>query len=129
MPKRAARKGGRRTGASIKAGPKIGRVGKRRRIASRGVKTPVAMRSLIARINRTLAPQDMKLVRLKNLQGERVRQLVGDYHVIYTQLNSVMYHYKNWSPENLARDLGLLKPDEQVVEEPSRPPKRASRRR
>jgi len=73
------------------------------------------MRSLIARINRTLAPQDMKLVRLKNLQGERVRQLVGDYHVIGTQLNSVMYHYKNWSPENLARDLGLLKPDEQVV--------------
>jgi hypothetical protein len=31
------------------------------------------MRSLIARINRTLAPQDMKLVRLKNLQGERVQ--------------------------------------------------------
>jgi hypothetical protein len=87
------------------------------------------MRSLIARINRTFAPQDMKLVRLKNLQGERVRQLVGDYYVINTQLNSVMYHYKNWSPENLARDLGLLKPHEQVVEESSRPPKRASRRR
>ena len=87
------------------------------------------MRFLIARINRKLAPQDMKLVRLKNPQGERVRQLVGDYHVIYTQLNSVMYHYKNWSPENLARDLGLLKPDEQVVEESSRPSKRASRRR
>ena len=129
MPKRTARTGGRRIGVSVKAGPKISRMGKRRKIASRGVNTWVAMRSLIARINRKLASQDMKLVRLRTPACERVRQLIGDYYVIDTQLNSVRYHYKNWSPENFARDLGLLKPYEQVMEGSARPPKRASRRR
>jgi hypothetical protein len=83
-------------------------------MAPRAIKTPVAMRSLIARINRKLAPQGM---RLKTARGERVRQSVGDYYVIDTRLNVVVHRYRDCSPEDVARELGVLKPYEQVVED------------
>jgi hypothetical protein len=74
-------------------------------------KVPVAMRALIARINRKLGQQDMQL---KTARG-RMRDDVGDHYVVNTRLNAVMYHYKDCDPEKLARDLGVLKPYEQVV--------------
>ena len=76
------------------------------------MKVPVTMRALIARINRKLAPQDLQL---KTARGMRVRVDVGDYYVINTRINGIMQRYKDCDPEELARELGVLKQYEEVV--------------
>ena len=77
-------------------------------------KIPVSMRALVARINRKLAADDM---RLKIAKGKRMRQAVGDYYVINTRINAVMHHYKDCNPADLARELGVLRGYEKVVAE------------
>jgi hypothetical protein len=76
------------------------------------MKAPVAMRALIARINRKLGPQDMQL---KTARGWRVRSDVGNFYVVNTRINGIVYRYKDCDPVEVARDLGVLKPYERVV--------------
>ena len=78
----------------------------------RTMKAPVGMRALIARINRKLSQDHMQL---KIARGERMRHAVGDYYVLNTRQNAIMYQYKDCDPVELARDLDLLKPYEEVV--------------
>jgi hypothetical protein len=74
-------------------------------------KAPVTMRSVIARINRRLKP-DLEM--LKVTRGERLRQNVGDYYIIDFRMNAITHN--DVDPEKMARDLGVLKEYEQVVE-------------
>jgi hypothetical protein len=75
-------------------------------------KVPVTMRALIARINRRLAVDHMQL---KASRGQRMRLDVGEYYVLNTRLNGIMHHYRDCDPEDLGRELGVLKSYEQVV--------------
>jgi hypothetical protein len=73
-------------------------------------KVPVTVRALIARINRKLAPD----LQLKIARG-RARVDVGDYYVVNTRINGVMQRYKDCDPEELGRELDVLKGYEVVV--------------
>jgi len=72
-------------------------------------KVLVTMRAVIQRINRKLKPDSEKL---KMTRGERMRQEVGDYYVIDFKQNWITH--KHVSPEQKARDLGVLQPWEIV---------------
>jgi hypothetical protein len=75
-------------------------------------KVPVTVRALIARINRKLKASDEVL---KATRGEgRARQEFGDFYVLDFNRNAVMQ--KNVDPEQLGRELGVLKPWEEVQE-------------
>lgn len=73
---------------------------------------PVTMRALIQRINRKLAKQSQVL---KKVRGERARFDLGDYFIINTDRNILMY--KQTDPEALGRELGVLELWESVVQE------------
>jgi hypothetical protein len=83
-------------------------------VRGRGGKVPVTMRALIARINRKLTGDDMQL---KKTKGVRARIDLGDYYVLNTRYNAIMYHYKDCDPEELGRELGVIKPYERLDEE------------
>ena len=74
------------------------------------MKVSVTMRSVIQRINRRLKPDREQL---KTTRGERLRMEVGDYYVINYAKNFIAY--KDVDPEQLGRELGVLKEWEQVV--------------
>ena len=76
-----------------------------------GQKAPVTMRSVIARINRRLKPDQQML---KVTRGERLRINVGNYYVMDFSMNAILH--TNVDPERMARDLDCLMDYEAVVE-------------
>jgi hypothetical protein len=77
------------------------------------VRVPVTTRALIQRINRKLAAQDEQL---RATRGEgQARMELGDYYVINQNRNAVVS--KHVDPEQCGRDLGVLRPWEQIVED------------
>jgi hypothetical protein len=83
-------------------------------IRAKGGSVPVTMRALIARINRKLRPDDMTL---KIARSRRARLDLGEFYVLNARLNAIVYHYKHCDPEELGRELGVLKKWEKVHEE------------
>ena len=75
-------------------------------------KVPVTMRALIQRINRKLHDDDEVL---RKLRGDRGLVDLGRYYVVDWRLNSIVR--TDVDPEDLAREIGVLKPYEAVVEE------------
>jgi hypothetical protein len=71
---------------------------------------PVSLRALMQRVNRALANQDETL---KTSRGERCRQQMGDYYIVNTSRNFIVD--KNVDPEELGRELGVLKAWESVI--------------
>ena len=80
---------------------------------SKGQKAPVTMRAVIQRINRKLKADDEQL-RATRGEGNAQREL-GDYYIVDFNRNSVMR--KDVDPAKLARELGVLKPWEEVTRE------------
>jgi len=74
-------------------------------------KVPVSERALIQRINRKLRPDDEIL---KVARGARAEQDCGRYYIVDFRKNIMMT--KDVDPEALARELGVLRDYEQVVE-------------
>ena len=67
---------------------------------------------MVQRINRKLKPD---LEQLRVTRGERMQSEVGYYHVIDFRLNAVTH--TNVNPEAMARDLGVLKDYEEMVDD------------
>jgi hypothetical protein len=74
-------------------------------------KVDVTMRSVIQRINRKLAA-DNEVLRVA--KGERVRLQVGHYFVLDLEIGGILH--QDVDPEALARELGVLRDYEEVVE-------------
>jgi hypothetical protein len=74
------------------------------------MKAPVTLRSVIARINRKLKPD---LEALKMARGDRMRLNVGHFYVVDYKMNAVTR--VRVDPEQMGRDLGVLKPFEEVI--------------
>jgi hypothetical protein len=72
-------------------------------------KMPVSERAIIQRINRKLKPA---LEALKVARSERMRLDVGQYYIIDYRMNAILHH--DVDPEALGRELGVLKPWEEV---------------
>jgi hypothetical protein len=73
---------------------------------------PVSMRAVIARINRKLKPDDQML---KITRGQRAWLDLGKYYVINFNRNFVVDHHVD--PETEARELGVLKDYERVIDD------------
>src|SRR4051812_34734499 len=73
---------------------------------------PVSRRALTQRIDRVLAPAGRKLVKSR---GERARIDVGEYYVLDTNANTIVW--KQFDLEAYARSLGALHPWERLAEE------------
>lgn len=73
---------------------------------------PVTMRALIQRINRALLKNDEKL---KATRGGRMQTDYGDYYTLDFRLNAVIRG--DVDPEELGRELGVLRPYEHVATE------------
>ena len=69
-------------------------------------------RALVARINRSLAACDQKL---RKSRGERARFDLGDYFVVDVPGRHIIDKYID--VEALGRELGVLRPSEQVAQE------------
>jgi len=70
---------------------------------------PVSLRALIARINRKLRADDQML---KATRGERARGDLGDFYLL--DFNRNIIRDQRVDPEELGRELGVLKPWETV---------------
>ena len=70
---------------------------------------PVSERALIARINRKLPEHE----KLKKLRGSRWEHDLGQYYIIDQNMNAILH--KHIDIEELARELGALKPWESLV--------------
>jgi hypothetical protein len=77
----------------------------------RAAKAKVSERAIIARINRALAPQDMKL---KTSRGSRMKLDVGDYYVINTRINGIVQPFKFMSLPDIAHEIGVLADWEEI---------------
>jgi len=77
-----------------------------------GSKVPVSMRGLIGRINRKLAPDFQKLC--KTREG-RAQAELGDFYIVEYRRNFVAD--TRVDPEDLGRELGVLRDYETVIEE------------
>ena len=73
---------------------------------------PVLRRAVITRINRSLKPEGQ---RLRAVRGERARRDLGDYYVQDFQRNLGLQTHVD--VEDFARELGVLKSWERLVEE------------
>jgi hypothetical protein len=76
---------------------------------------PVTMRALLQRINRKIREGDQVL---KVTRGERAWVDYGDFYILNSRRNSVTRDHVD--PEELGREIGVLRPWEQVVKEESR---------
>jgi hypothetical protein len=74
-------------------------------------KAAVSLRAVIQRINRRLAADDEVL---KVARGARAQLDLGDFYILNTRGNWI--DHKNVDPEALARELGVLKAWEKVVD-------------
>lgn len=80
---------------------------------SKQVRTvPVTVRALIQRINRKLAKDEEKLMKLR---GERGRDDLGDYYVVNLDRNHVVNSHID--PEQFGRKIGVLEEWETVVQD------------
>ena len=70
---------------------------------------PVSERALIARINRKLPEHE----KLKKLRGSRWENDLGQYYIIDQNMNAILHKHIN--VEELARELGAIKPWESLV--------------
>ena len=75
-------------------------------------KVPITMRALTQRINRALLKQDERLYKSRGMQ---MYLDVGDFYVVDLRGNWVAG--KDVDPEELGRELGVLKEYERVVDE------------
>ena len=75
-------------------------------------KVPVTMRALIQRINRKLAIERGYV--LKITRGNRWRGELGDYYAVDPKRNGIVREFIE--PEDLGRELGVLRDWEQVKE-------------
>ena len=73
---------------------------------------PVSTRALVQRINRKLKAEESVL---KASRGARAQQDLGDYYLLDWRTNAV--HAKDVDPEDLGRELGVLKAWERVLDE------------
>jgi hypothetical protein len=73
---------------------------------------PVTLRAVIQRINRKLAHTEEML---KTLRGERGESDLGRHFVVNWRINRVVQPHAD--PEQLARELGVLKAWEHVAED------------
>ena len=71
----------------------------------------VSMAALMARINRKLARDGEHL---KATRSERDRPELGDYYIVDINRNTVVAKHRY--PEELAREIGVLKPYEALRE-------------
>jgi hypothetical protein len=69
------------------------------------------MRALIARINRKLAAED-EVLRVS--RGARQLFDLGQYYIVNTRINGITG--QNMDPEGVGRELGVIKPYEEVVD-------------
>jgi hypothetical protein len=72
----------------------------------------VTRRAIIQRINRKLAPYEEKLVKAR---GARTKQDFGDYYTVHLRFNAILRMDPDL--EDLAKEVGALKPWEHVEEE------------
>ncbi len=72
---------------------------------------PVTLRAVVQRINRKLAGGDEKL---RKNRGQRDWGDLGDYYIINTNRNFLVAGHVD--PEAYARELGVLKPWESMVD-------------
>lgn len=79
---------------------------------SKAEKVSVTIETVIQRINRKLAEKDEQLRQPRSTRRER--QNLGAYYVIDLRRNFVVDHHVD--PEELGRDLGVLREWEQVKE-------------
>jgi hypothetical protein len=80
---------------------------------TRSKKAQVSERAIIGRINRVLAPQDMKL---KTSRSEQMRLDVGYWYIINTRINGIVQPYKHMHLQDIAREVGVLKDWEEIAE-------------
>jgi hypothetical protein len=81
-------------------------------MAKAGKKVAVTRAAVIQRVNRKLAHDREQL---RATRSERARSSMGDYYVIDTERNVMVSD--DVDPIALARELGVLKPWESVVED------------
>jgi hypothetical protein len=78
-------------------------------------KRRVSVRALLARINRRLAHEDWDLQQIRTTRGGiRQRLALGDYYVINYSMNIIVRKLDDGDLEDYARELGCLKPYEQL---------------
>jgi hypothetical protein len=70
---------------------------------------PVALRALLARINRKLAHEGEKM---RATRSERARSEMGDYYIVDLNRNVLLAQHVD--PEQLAREIGALSVGEYV---------------
>ncbi len=75
------------------------------------MKARITMRALIQRINRKLAKEEQKL---KKSRGLQMSYDVGDYFIIDTYQNNTAAI--NIDPVELGKEIGVLKPYEEVLD-------------
>ena len=78
----------------------------------KGVKVPVSVRALMARINRKLHATDRALKKARGVG--RARLDVGEFYVVSGRRNLAVSTHVD--PEDLGRELGVLRPWEGVRE-------------
>src|SRR5262249_50034345 len=83
---------------------------------SAGQKLPVTMRALTQRINRKLSERRQRLYKARGARQGIAKgwTQTGDYYVVDTRGNVLVSGHVN--PEELGRELGVLKPWEAVGE-------------
>jgi hypothetical protein len=86
--------------------------GWRRAGTPRTGKVPVSLRAVIQRLNRKLAADDEVL---KKARGQRWQSDLGDYYIVNANNNMLVGGHIN--PEEEARERGVLKPYEEVVDD------------
>ena len=103
-----------RTSRTVHVGVIDQQTGKTKRVPvtiHTGGKFPVSTRAIIQRINRVLAKNGSD-EQLKTARGWRYLQNCGQYYTINLHYNCIARH--DVSPKDLARELGVLKPYEEV---------------
>ena len=74
-------------------------------------KVPVGERALLARINRKLAADELRI--RKNREGSRAEQDMGVYFMLNTHINGAVEYHVNL--EETGRELGVLQAWEEVA--------------
>jgi hypothetical protein len=78
----------------------------------KAIKMKVTTRALVQRINRKLANENQKLCATR---GERSRAEFGDYYIVNLHSGNVT----SWriNPDEMARQLGVLRPYEEAIDQ------------
>lgn len=79
--------------------------GRAKGAAGAGIKIPISLPALMARINRKLAAQEEPLI-LRASRSEQAKVQTGDYYTVARAVGVI--HETDIDPAKLARDLGVL---------------------